>query len=187
MPPYKIAVVATVALLSAGSAVKAQSATIAGVCVLDQRGVLATSMVGKSVSDRLKQLSTQVGAELQTEGTALQTDVKAFEAQRPSLSAPVASQREAALEARNQALQQKADLRQREMQATEQKALERISVEAGPIVQSVAAQHDCSLLFSQSALLLPVPSLDVTAAVVHGLDAKIQQFSFDREHLDQAQ
>jgi outer membrane protein len=187
MTPYKIAAVAAAALLSAVSAAEAQSAPIAGVCVLDQRGVLATSMVGKSVSDRLKQLATQVGAELQTEGTALQADVKTFEAQRSGLSTVVASQREAALEARNQALQQKADLRQREMQATQQKALERISVEAGPIVQSVAAQHDCSLLLSQSALLLPVPSLDVTAAVVRGLDAKIQQFPFDREHLDQAQ
>lgn len=177
--------VAAAAVLTAVSAAAAQSAPIAGICVLDQGGVLGTSAVGKFVTGRLKQLDAAAGAEIQAEGTALQTDAKAFDAQHATMTAAVAQERATALQNRDRALQQKIQLRQREMQATEQKALERISVEVDPIVRSVATSHNCSLLLSQSALILPAPTMDVTAAVVQGLDAKIQQFPFDREHLDQ--
>jgi outer membrane protein len=155
--------------------------------VIDQNGVLSTSAVGKSFADRMKQLDAQASAEVQAELTALQTDEKAFEAERATLSSAVANQRGAALQAREAAFQQKYQLRQREMQATGQKQVERINVEVQPIVQSVAAQHGCAILLSQAALLLPAPaSMDLTSTVVQQLDGKIQSLTFDREHLDQA-
>src|SRR5208283_447491 len=109
------------ALLSAATGASAQ--TISGICVLDQNGVLAGSVVGKYVNERMKELGATASAELQADATALQTDEKTFETQRATLSSEAANQQAAALQGREAALQQKYQLRQREMQATGQKAV----------------------------------------------------------------
>jgi Skp family chaperone for outer membrane proteins len=160
-------------------------APIAGVCVLSNEGVVYGSTVGKFMISRLQQLSAQVDAELNGEQTQLQTDAKALEAQRGKIPDAQFQQQGAAIQQRAGLLQRKAQLRQREVSATQEKALQRIGTEAEPIVRQTFQQRSCSLLFSQSALVYPAPAMDITPAVIQGLNAKIQQFPFDREHLDQ--
>src|SRR6516162_3765080 len=108
-------------------------AAIPGMCILSVNQAITTSTVGKYVSDRMNQIVAQVKAELTPEDTAIATDGRALEAQRTTLGAETFQTRAQALQARVNALRQKADLRQREVQATEQKSLNRIAQELDPI------------------------------------------------------
>jgi outer membrane protein len=53
-----------------------------------------------------------------------------------------------------------------------------------PVVRQVFAQRSCSVLLDGNALVYPAPAMDITSAVIAGLNAKVQTFSFDREHID---
>jgi len=157
---------------------------IPNVCVFSQQGAIGTSAVGKYVVERLRQIQAQAQAELQGEATQLKSDISAYGTQRASLSTDVQQQRERALAERDQQLQQKAQLRNRELEATQQKALSRVVSEFDPIVISVMKQRNCGLVLDGQAALAFNPSMDLTPEVVRQLDAKITQFPFEREHLD---
>ena len=156
------------------------------VCIFSQQGAVTTSAVGKYVVSRLQQIQAQAQAELQSEETQLQTDIKAYGTQRATLASDVQQQRERALTERAQALQQKAQLRTRELDATQQKAISRVVSEYDPIVISVMKSRNCSVVFDGQATLAFNPGMDLTPDVVRQLDAKITQFPFEREHIEAA-
>jgi len=158
---------------------------IPGVCVFYNDQVIATSAVGKYVGQRWGQLRAQAAAEVGAEQTALETEAKTLEGQRASISTDVYQQRALSLNQRAEALQRKADLRNRELQATREKALGRVVTEVNPLLSTVYGQRNCGLLLDRNIVFGFNPSMDVTADVVKLLDAKIQQFPFDRERLDQ--
>lgn len=186
---------AIMAMLVASSAIQAQTAAppvthgavIPGMCILSVNQAITTSTVGRYVSDRMNQIVAQVKAELTPEDTAIATDGRALEAQRTTLDAATFQTRAQALQGRVNALRQKADLRQREVQATEQKSLNRIAQELDPIARQLYQQHRCSMLVNKEAVMIANPEMDLTTQAVASLNARIQQFAFDREHLDTAQ
>ena len=158
---------------------------IPGVCLLNNDGVVFGSVVGKFVVQRLNQLKAQSDAELTSEGQGIKNDAQALESKKATVPPDQYQQQGSAINLRVNAIQRKAQLRQREIQATEEKALGRISQEAEPVVRQAFAQHNCSLLLNAGGVIFAQPSMDITPTVVQGLDAKITQFQFDREHLDQ--
>ncbi len=160
---------------------------IPNVCVFSNQAAIANSAVGKYVVSRLQQIQGQVQAEVQGEETQLQTDAKAYAAQRATLTSDVQQQREKAFNDRAQALQRKAQQRSRELDATQQKALSRIVSDYNPIVLGVVRTRNCGLLVDGQSVLVANPAMDLTADVVRQLDAKETQFAFEREHLDDAQ
>lgn len=163
------------------------SLTGTGVCVLSREGLLAGSTVGRYVQTRLGQLNNQAQAELQGEGTSIQTAAKDLETKKATL-APAAYQQQAqALQQRVNVLQEKAQQRDRELQATEQKAVQRILQEATPLVASQAQSKNCGVLLDGGAVLAVNTAMDVTPGVITALNGKITQFDFDREHLDAQQ
>jgi Skp family chaperone for outer membrane proteins len=158
-----------------------------GVCILDQQRAIVLSMVGKSVGTRLQALITAVQSELKTEQTAIEAEDKAITAAeaQPGADALALQQRREILQARFNAYQRKGQVRDRELQATQQKAKGRIENEMGPVIATVYQQRGCSVILATEALIVGNPAMDVTDLVVKGLDAKIQTFTFDRERLDQ--
>lgn len=162
----------------------AQGPAIPGVCVFSVNQTIGASAVGQYIHTRLDQIVAQVKAELNPEDTAIATDVKALEAQRASLDAAAYQTRGQALQGRINALREKADLRQREVKATEDKALNRVAQELEPIAQSLYQSHRCSILLDRGSVMMANNEMDLTSGAVAALNAKIQQFPFDREHLD---
>jgi outer membrane protein len=164
-------------------------APVAGVCTISIEGAIGTSTVGKYVTTRLQQLVAQVNAELNAEKTSLDNDARALEGQRATLDQNTLEQRAAGLQVRNNALQRKAQLRDREMQVTQEKALGRVGDELEPLIRQAYQQKACSLLINRNAVVGDMfnPAGDITNTVVAALNAKITQFAFDRERLDQQQ
>jgi Skp family chaperone for outer membrane proteins len=180
-----LAVASSASAQTAAAAPANAGPAINGVCVINIEAAIGTSTVGKYVDSRMQQLVAQVKAELAPEQSTIETEGKALEAQRASLDAKTFQQRGSALQGRYNALQEKAQLRDREIQATEQKAIARIGQEMDPVVHQAYAQKGCGLLLQRSAVVLANPAMDITPQVVAGLNAKITQFAFDRERLDQ--
>ncbi|HEX4741873.1 MAG TPA: OmpH family outer membrane protein [Caulobacteraceae bacterium] len=164
----------------------AQGPVIPGVCTISVNQAISESQVGQFVRTRLQQLGQQVSAELSPEDTSISNDAKAYQAKAATLDATSRQSQGQALQARANAFQQKYELRQREMQATQEKALNRIAQELDPIAQQLYQQHRCSILINRNAVLIGNPDMDLTSAAVTQLNGKLQQFAFDREHLDTA-
>ena len=164
----------------------AQGPVIPGVCTISVNEAIAQSTVGQFVRTRLQQLGQQVSAELTPEDQSISNDAKAYQAKATTLDATSRQSQGQALQARANAFQQKYELRQREMQATQEKALNRIAQELDPIAQQLYQQHRCSILINRNAVLIGNPDMDLTSAAVTALNGKITQFAFDREHLDTA-
>lgn len=158
---------------------------IPGMCVLSQEAVVFTSTVGKYVATRLQQLNSAAQAEITSDTTTLQADEKAFEAARAGLSQEQLQQRAAALAGRERDLERTVSVRREEMNQTAQKAQARILQEASPIFQQAVRSHNCSIVLSGTGVLVAETSMDITPTVIAGLNAKITQFEFEREHLDQ--
>lgn len=156
-----------------------------GVCVLSKDRMIFGSVVGKYVVSRLDQLKAQADAELNSENTTIVNDAKTLEGQQATLPVDQYQQRAGLINQRVAALQRKAQLRNREIGATQEKAFNRIATEVDPIIRQVFTQRSCSLLLDGVALIYPAPAMDVTDAVIRSMDGKLQQFPFDREHLDQ--
>ncbi|WP_372786501.1 OmpH family outer membrane protein [Phenylobacterium sp.] len=184
--------------LTAGSSAFAQAAAapaapavthgppIAGVCIMSLENAIGGSTVGHYVETRMQQIVGQVNAELNGEKTALDNDAKNLDARRATLDQSSFEQQAAAIQVRANALQRKAQLRDREVSATEQKAVGRVGQEMEPLIRQVYQQRACSVLFQRTAVVIANPAMDITPQVITALNGKVTQFAFDREHLDQA-
>jgi Skp family chaperone for outer membrane proteins len=154
-----------------------------GICLLSQQAVLTNAKVGLAATARLKQIADQVQAEINAARAPLEADAQSLQTQRASLKPADLQARQQALSARAQALQQTVNQRQREIEATRQKALVRIANEAQPVIAAAFKARGCGLLFDRNSVLGGNLAGDLTPAVVQGLDAKITTITFERETL----
>lgn len=180
------AIAQTPAAAPASPAAAAQvrhGAALPGVCTYSSERAIGSSDVGKYVDTRMKQLIAEANAELSGEETAVKNEAKAIDAARATSTPDALEKRASDLQVRYNALVRKKDLRQRELQATERKALMRVLQELDPIALAAYQQRQCSILLGDGVLIAN-PQMDLTSTVVTGLNAKIKTFAFNRERLD---
>ena len=192
---FLFAAVSSVAVIAMSTGALAQTAPaapaishgapIAGVCIFSSQRAVGSSAVGQAVDARLKTIIQQVNAELTGERTALDNEAKALDAKKATLDQGSLEQQAAALQVKANAWQRKGQLRQKEVEATEQKALSRVYQELDPAIKQVYQQRTCGMLVDRESVLLANPAMDITDAVVAALDARIKTLTFDRERLDQ--
>ena len=156
---------------------------ITGICVYHNDAAISQSSAGKAAAARMQQLRAQVSAELQAEQAGIKTDAEALQAKRASLTQEQLQQQAAPIQQRGEALERKAQLRQRELEATGQKALQRIGGTIEPILRSLYQQHACSLMLNGDSVLASNPAMDMTGQVVTQLNAQMTTITFDREIL----
>jgi Skp family chaperone for outer membrane proteins len=199
--PIAAGLCAAAIALTAGSSVLAQAAApapaapapaavthgppLTGVCIFSFETAIQTSTVGHAVDTRMQQIVAQVNAELTAEKAGVDNDAKALDARRATLDQATLESQASQLQIRANALQRKAQLRDREVTATEQKAVARISQELEPFVRQTYQAKACSILLQRNSVIIGNPAMDLTQQVVAGIDGKITQFAFDRERLDQ--
>lgn len=156
---------------------------IPGVCLLSRQAIFANAEVGKSASAQIAKLTEAAQAEVLGERKPLEEEARKLESQRAQLAPEKYAEQQQSLARRWADLQKKADHRTREIEATRQKAIERISTEAQPVLASVYQQRRCGLLLDRGVALGGNMGGDLTAAVVQGLDGKIKSIPIQREIL----
>jgi outer membrane protein len=156
---------------------------IPGVCIFNNERAYQTSTVGKDVIAKMQGFTNTIRGELGPEQTALQNDAKTYQAQRASLSADVQRQRDASFEQRAAQFQQKAQIRNRELEMTQQKAMEAIGAAMQPVLVQVYGARGCGLLLDRGALIAANAQMDITDQVVQGLNGKMTTLPLTLEHL----
>ena len=156
-------------------------APIPGVCVYSNTRVLETSSVGKAFGARMQQLRAQAAAELSGQQTQLQNDEKVLAGKRATLTQEQFAQQAQPLAAREQQLQQTAELRSRDLQYTYQRQVQRIGESIEPLVRSSFEAHHCSVLLNGDAIMAANPAMDLTTEVTGALNGRMSTITFDRE------
>ena len=160
---------------------------IKGVCFLSRQAVVANAKVGVAVTERINQLKAQAQAEVDASRGPIDADARALQADAAKGAAAAdIERRRAAIQARYQTLQGLVDQRNREVQATEAKALGRVAAEMQPMLVAAYKAHGCGLLFDRNAVIDGNMGEDLTGELVKSLDAKVTTMTFDREVLPAA-
>ena len=157
---------------------------ISGVCVYFDDRAVGSSTAGQAAGARMQQLRAQIAAELQAEQTGIQTDGAALNAKRATLTPEQFAQQAQPIQQRGQALEAKAQQRQRELEATAAKAGQKIHTAIDPVLRAAYQSHGCALLLNgDQGVYLANPAMDLTPQVVSGLNAALPTLTFDRELL----
>lgn len=156
---------------------------VAGVCLLSREAIFANAKVGVAATARLKQLTDQAQAELDTERKPLEVEIQALQAEAAKLTPEQRRVREAALAPRLTAIQARTQQRTREIEATRGKAMARIAETLQPLIAQVYKARNCGLLIDRTTVLGGNMANDLTPAAVAALDAKLATITFERESL----
>ena len=156
---------------------------VAGVCLLSREAIFANAKVGVAATARLKQLTDQAQAELDTERKPLEVEIQALQAEAAKLTSEQRRVREAALAPRLTAIQARTQQRTREIEATRGKAMARIAETLQPLIAQVYKARNCGLLIDRTTVLGGNMANDLTPAAVAALDAKLATITFERESL----
>jgi outer membrane protein len=160
-------------------------AALPGVCAFSHDGAVSRSKLGQYIAQRLQTIGKQTQAELQSTQDSLQTDAKAVDAARATMTQEAFEQKALEIRQRNDALQRLGAQREREMQLTQAKAIQRFDSEATPLFEMSIREHNCAIVLDADNTFYISPTMDITPQVVSKLDAKITEFAFDRERLEQ--
>ncbi len=156
---------------------------ISGLCILNRQGVFELSKVGKFANGRFKQLRDATQSAVSAEEAKLIADAKKLATQKGSLAPAQFQQRQQQIADRYTGLRAHAAQDSRDMEATRQDIVTRVSKEAQPVILAVYQSRHCGVLLGREAVLAGNPALDVTSAVVQGLNARISSINVERKHI----
>ena len=159
-----------------------QGPSIPGLCVYSESQVIGTSSVGKSYATRMQQLQAQAAAEISGQQTQIQAEEKALVAKRATLSQEQFAQQAQPLQTREQALNQTAESRTRDLRYTAATQQQRLATAIEPLVRSAYESHHCSILIGgDNAVLAANRDMDLTIEVRDALNQRMSTITFDRE------
>uniref|UniRef100_UPI00157615B6 OmpH family outer membrane protein n=1 Tax=Caulobacter sp. S45 TaxID=1641861 RepID=UPI00157615B6 len=158
-----------------------QGPPIIGLCVYSNAQALGQSAVGKAYATRMQQLQAQAAAEISGQQTSLQTQEKALVAKRATLSQEQFAQQAQPLQAQEQALNQTADARTRDLRYTAARQQQRLAAVLEPLVRSAYVGHHCSVLLSGDTVMAANHDMDLTQEVIASLNSRMTTITFDRE------
>jgi outer membrane protein len=162
-----------------------QGPPIAGLCVYNRDGAIAASTGGKAMIQRMQQLRAQAAAEIQGEQQSIKTEADALIAKKASLTQEQFAQQAGPIQQRQEATQRKAEIRQRELEATGEKALQRFDAAVMPILRNLYESHHCAILLRGDTVMAANPAMDLTDPAVQQLNVSLPSMSFERETLPQ--
>ncbi len=156
---------------------------VAGVCLLGREELIGRSKVGQAAVARLRTLTGQVQATVDSEKARLEARGKAMDARRPTMTPQQIQTESLALQHRAQALQTELGERQRQVEATRAHALSLVLDAAQPFVAEAFTAHKCGLLVAREAALGGNYANDLTPEVLAAFDATGVPISFELEPL----
>lgn len=172
--------------LMAAPAAVAQPAQSASVIVMDYERVLATSVAGRDVEAKLRQIAEQMQTELRPEQQAVQQENQALQTAMQGRS-PEQLQRDSSLQTRIAAFRTRAEALQaqqvskgRDLEYSRQQALLEFNRALEPIVREVMTARRAGVVLDRQATQLVSDGIDVTADVVARLDQRTRTINVSR-------
>lgn len=188
--------IALVASLGPVSGALAQPAASAAV-VVDLERVFAESLAGKDAQAKMKAIAAQAEQEFSPDAKALDAEKNALGPKFTGLTDQQATDvmaKDPALAAKYQSFiqrlstfEQRRNLRQQEIAATERNALTQVMTAAVPDVQAAMTAKGAIVAIDASSSVHNDPKVDVTADVIARLDQRIKTVTVTKVDLTKAQ
>jgi len=179
-----VAVASSVAFVFANNAL-AQSTVL----VVDQARVIQTSDVGQHVSRQVVSIGKQMDAEVKAQLAPITTerDKLMVELKNMSVEAlkarPDLQQRAKTYQEGQQKVELEIKYKQTELQITEKKALQKISVSLEAILKAIIDEKKADILLDRSAVIYTSATADITDEVLSRLNAQLQTVPVVRERM----
>lgn len=188
MAPVKTFFLAAVLVFTSFALIPVQTAYAQGTKIItfDQARLMRESTGGKDIGLKLQAIGNSMKTELEAEGRALDTEGKSLEARtanltREALAADTSLRTQ--LEAfgrKRSAFQQKGQIRQAELQQTEQVAWNEFFTALQPIIIETAKEQSALTVIERSTIAYSDPSLDVTDTLISKMNAIKPSFTVTR-------
>ena len=169
-----------VALSLVGTGAFAQTAS--SVLVANLQEVIVTTDAGKDMNNKLATIANAMKTELTPEGTAIDAEVTRLE-QTPAsqLQSDAFIKQRDALNVRAQNFELKKRKIAADLQATRQDALDKFQTALDPVVKSLMAEKNATVLLDSSMVTYAVPSVDVTSTLVAKMNATTKTIAVTRQ------
>lgn len=162
---------ASPALAAGGPAPQAMPAP--RILVFDRNTLMRSSKAGQDIARQVRAYLQQAQQSLKGESDALQREGQTLRQQIAILAPDVKEQKIKAFEAKQAALQKKAQEREGQIRYGAALAEHQIEQTLGPIVQQIMQQRGANMMIDRQAVLVMAPGFDITPQVVQQLDQKL--------------
>jgi Skp family chaperone for outer membrane proteins len=165
------------------SAVQAAQAQGSTVMVIDDNKIFLDSKAGKDIQTKLQNIEKRKS--LETEIKALQPKLEGKT--REAIAADTALVNElAAFQKKNNELNQKRAIAEREYAMTAEKAIIDFNNALDPVLTEVIREKNAQVVLLKSQVVFSADAVDATAAVIQKLDAKTAAIAVTRQKLPAA-
>lgn len=174
------------------SAVQAAQAQGSTVMVIDDNKIFLDSKAGKDIQTKLQNIEKQINTELEPTRKSLETEIKALQPKlegktREAIAADTALVNElAAFQKKNNELNQKRAIAEREYAMTAEKAIIDFNNALDPVLTEVIREKNAQVVLLKSQVVFSADAVDATAAVIQKLDAKTAAIAVTRQKLPAA-
>jgi len=167
---------------------EAQAARAAPVIlILDQGRVIGASKAGQSMKPQLEKLQKTANDELNNEVAKLTKEAEDLKKQRDLLGEEDWTKRAQQVAIKQNNLPVQREVKVRELQLSEQKALNDINVAMRPILKKIVEDNGATLLLERSAVMYASEETDITSQVITELDKKLKSVKVERVDLKELQ
>lgn len=173
--------------LAAPTPAMAQRGQAASVMVMDYQRIMTTSVAGRDIEARLRQIAEQMQGELQAEATAVQTEAQALQTATANRTQEQI-QRDNALRTRIETFQTRAEahrqqqvVRGRDLEYTRQQAMLEFNRQLEPIVQEVMTARRAGVVLDRAEVQLVGEGVDATADIISRLDQRVRSINVTRQ------
>lgn len=167
---------------------EAQAARAAPVIlIIDQQRVLATSKAGQSMKPQLEKLQKEANDSLNDEVVKLTKEAEDLKKQKDLIAEDVWVQRAQQIAVKQNNLPVQREVKVRELQLSEQKALAELTDAMRPILKKIVEDNGATLLLERGAVMYASQETDITAQVITELDKKVKSVKVERIDLKELQ
>ena len=167
------------------STVVAQEEAAPVILIVDQSRLLATSKAGKSVTEQMQALQTTANKELEETIGMIIAEAEELKSKEGSMDESVYLAEAQRLAIAQNDIPMLREIKVRELQAAEQKALGEISEIMRPILKEIVDSRGATLLLDRSAVMYASTDTDITEYVLGKLDEEITTVKVERIDLIQ--
>jgi len=153
------------------------------ILIVNQAQVLAESRAGQSIQQQVQAMQAGVKSELEAQAASIEKEGTDLEKQKDLLSQEVLQQRARNLMGRQQQFQGLREVRARELQIAQQRALAQIGEELEPILKEIVDKRGATLLLDRSAVMYAANDTDVTDEVLKRLDKELKSVKVEKVNL----
>lgn len=181
----KIAIATLLTALAATSAQAQNDSPV--ILIVNQAALLSQSQAGQNIAEQMATLQQTVNGELQTEAETITQEAEELQAQRDLVSEEVFLERARALAVRERSFPAFREVKLRELQMTQQRAVAEIGRALQPILQQVVEERGATLLLDRSAVMYNSADTDITPDVMSRLNESLTSVPVERVVLTREQ